>query len=37
MMHTFLFPDGIMYLIVKLCVLALVLLLWLAATSAPAA
>ena len=36
MMHTFFFPDGIMYLIVKLCVLVLVLMLWFAATSSSA-
>ncbi len=36
MMHSFLFPDGIMYLVVKITVLLLVLMLWLAATSSSA-
>ena len=35
MMHTFLAPDGIMYLIVKISVLILVLLVWVAAHSSP--
>ncbi len=36
MMHSFLFPDGIMYLVVKFTVLFLVLMLWLASISSPA-
>jgi hypothetical protein len=36
MMHTFVTPDGILYIAVKLFVLFMVLLLWLIATSSPA-
>jgi hypothetical protein len=35
MMNVFVYPNGIIYLAVKLLVLMLVLLLWLNATSSP--
>ena len=35
MLNVFVYPNGIVYLAVKLVILALVLLLWLNATSSP--
>jgi hypothetical protein len=35
MMSVFVYPNGIMFLLVKLLVLAIVLLIWLNATSLP--
>lgn len=35
MLSTFLYPDSITYLIVKLCVLFLAVLLWLMVTATP--
>jgi hypothetical protein len=36
MMHTFMTPDSIMYITIKLSVLLMVLLLWFVASSSPA-
>ena len=33
--NTYLYPDGIVYLLVKICILIMVLLVWWAANSAP--
>ena len=35
-MHTFPFPNEVLYLIVKICVLIIVMLIWLAVTASPA-
>jgi hypothetical protein len=35
-MHTLMSPDGMIYLIAKVCVLLAVLMLWFATTSSPA-